>query len=78
MQRRNPMCLSVAVHRCEPVDTWAESNDGEEFNFDGVGDISLSDSEVIVQPMHKRKVNYNPWHTPWTNQQNLTFFWTGS
>jgi hypothetical protein len=78
MQRRNPTCLSVAVRRRERVDTWAESNDGEEFNFDGVDNMSSSDSEVVVQPVRKRKVNYNPWHTSWTNQQNLTFFWTGS
>jgi hypothetical protein len=78
MQRRNPTRLSVAVCRHGQVDTWAESNDGEEFNFDGVDDMSSSDSEVIVQPVRKRKVNYNPWHTSWTNQQNLTFFWTGS
>jgi hypothetical protein len=32
------------VRRCKPADTWAESNDGEEFDFDGVDNISSSDS----------------------------------
>ncbi|KAI9511705.1 hypothetical protein F5148DRAFT_1146655 [Russula earlei] len=42
MQKRNPTMQ-------------VESTDGEDFDFDKVGDMSLSESEVIFQPVHKKK-----------------------
>jgi hypothetical protein len=59
MWKRNPMQLSAVKHTNQPVSMQVESTDGEKFNFDKVGDTSSSESEVIVQPVHKKKVSFD-------------------
>jgi hypothetical protein len=59
MRRRNPTRLSAVKHTNQPVSMQVESTDGEEFDFAKVGDTSSSESEVVVQPVRKRKVSFN-------------------
>lgn len=59
MRKRNPTRLSTVKRINQPVSKQDESTDGEEFDFDKVGDTTSSESEIIVQPVHKRKVSFN-------------------
>jgi hypothetical protein len=61
-QQNNPTCLSAEIRRAEPL-SLKESVDEEEIDsheVDGVSSEAVSYSEtedVIVQPVHKRKVS---------------------
>lgn len=60
IQKKNPMRLSAAKRINQRVITEVESTDGEQFDFDKAGDTSSSEeSEVIVQPVRKKKVSFN-------------------
>jgi hypothetical protein len=58
MQRRNPAWLSAAKCNNQPVCMQIESADEEEFNFNEVENMPLSELEVVIQPVRKRKVSF--------------------
>lgn len=62
VQKKNATRLSAVIRRREPVKRKAESDDGEDFDFDEVDDLSSSGCEdLVVQPVRKRKVSCDQW-----------------